>query len=61
MVTVPITSETPETLRQEDAARLLGVCARTIRNYIARGYISATPTGKVITRSIIRFLEEEYA
>lgn len=59
MEAVPITSATPETLSQREAARILCVCDRTIRNYIRQGYLSATPGGRVKTRSIIRFLEEE--
>ena len=42
-----------------EAAKRLGVCRRTVYNYIYGGFLKTTPNGRVTVRSINKFLREE--
>ena len=59
MKVVPL--PTIETVTQTEAARRLGVCRRTIYNYIKDGLLTVTAKGRVTVRSINRFIQEETA
>lgn len=48
-----------ESVSRTEAARRLGVCRRTVYNYIRDGYLVTTPNGRVTVRSINHFLREE--
>ena len=51
----------PETVTKAEAARLLGVCRQTIYNYLADGLLQTAANGRVTTRSIKHFIDEETA